>query len=77
MTNIRYGQRWWFWGDQNNHTDQLSEFDDNVTMIRWDGVEAPVEVDEAKADEEEEDGERKGKKKKRLSKKSSGDWARE
>ena len=47
-------------------------------MIRWDGVEAPVEVDEAKADdEEEEDGERRGKRKKRLSKKSSGDWARE
>ena len=64
-------------GDQNNHIDQLSEFDDDVTMIRWDGVEAPVEVDEAKADEEEEDGERKGKRKKRLSKKSSGDWARE
>ena len=64
-------------GDQNNHIDQLSEFDNDVTLIRWDGVEAPVEVDEAKADEEEEDGERKGKRKKRLSKKSSGDWARE
>ena len=63
--------------DQNNHTDKLSKFDDDVTMIRWDGVEAPVEVDEAKADEEEEDGERRGKRKKRLSKKSSGDWARE
>ena len=36
-----------------------------------------MEVDEAKAGEEEEDGERKGKRKKRLSKKSSGDWARE
>jgi len=49
----------------------------DFSVLRWDGVEAPVEVDEAKADEEEEDGERRGKRKKRLSKKSSGDWARE
>ena len=67
-------------GVHNNHRDLLSNFDDDVTTLRWDEVEAPVEVDEAKADEVEEGeegDERKGKSKKRLSQKSSGDWARE
>ena len=63
-------------GVHNNHRDLLSNFDDDVTTLRWDEVEAPVEVDEAKADEVEEGeegDERKGKSKKRLSQKSSGD----
>merc|ERR1719228_62780 len=51
----------------------------DFSVLRWDGVEAPVEEDEAKGGKEEEEGreERKEKKKKRLSRKSSGDWARE
>ena len=52
----------------------------DFSVLRWDGVEAPVEEEEALGGEEEEGtgrGERKDKKKKRLSRKSSGDWARE
>ena len=52
----------------------------DFSVLRWDGVEAPVEEEEALGEEEEEGtgrGERKDKKKKRLSRKSSGDWARE
>ena len=52
----------------------------DFSVLRWDGVEAPVEKDEVKGgEEEEEEGreDRKDKKKKRLSRKSSGDWERE
>ena len=52
----------------------------DFSVLRWDGVEAPVEEEEALGGEGEEGtgrGERKDKKKKRLSRKSSGDWARE
>jgi len=54
----------------------------DFSVLRWDGVEAPVEEDEVKGGQEEEEEEegredRKDKKKKRLSRKSSGDWERE
>jgi len=50
----------------------------DFSVLRWDGVEAPVEEDEAKGgNEDQEEGRegRKDKKKKKLSRKSSGDWA--